>query len=63
LAKLQCAELTNKKRMYLGAVAGEVFHERERSYALKSGFYVIEPSGDTVAITAPVNPFVLTGDE
>ena len=47
------ADLHNDKRIYLGAVAGVVFSEGEKIYALKKGFYVIEPSGDTFTITEP----------
>jgi hypothetical protein len=41
------------RRKYLGALAGAVFSERVSAYALKNGFYVIVPSGDTVEIEAP----------
>jgi hypothetical protein len=47
------ADLHNDKRVYLGAVAGVVFSASEKTYALKKGFYVIEPSGDTFTITEP----------
>jgi hypothetical protein len=47
------ADLHNDKRKYLGAVAGVVFGESQKTYALKKGFYVIEPSGDTFSIIAP----------
>jgi hypothetical protein len=47
------ADLHNDKRTYLGAVAGVVFNDNEKIYALKNGFYVIEPSGDTFFITEP----------
>jgi hypothetical protein len=47
------ADLHNDKRKYLGAVAGVVFGENEKNYALKKGFYVIEPSGETFKITEP----------
>jgi hypothetical protein len=47
------ADLHNDKRVYLGAMAGVVFSESEKTYALKQGFYVIEPSGDTFTITKP----------
>ncbi|MDR2629638.1 MAG: hypothetical protein LBC60_01795 [Spirochaetaceae bacterium] len=47
------ADLHEDKRAYLGAMAGVVFGESEKTYALKNGFYVIEPSGDTFAITKP----------
>ncbi|MDR0387623.1 MAG: hypothetical protein LBH57_06260 [Treponema sp.] len=47
------ADLHNDKRAYLGAMAGVVFNESEKTYALKNGFYVIEPSGETFSITKP----------
>jgi hypothetical protein len=49
----QYADLHNDKRVYLGAVAGVVFGGSEKIYALKKGFYVIEPAGDTFNITEP----------
>ena len=47
------AGLHGDPRKYLGAVAGMVVNDNERDYALKNGFYVIEPSGETFTITAP----------
>ncbi|MDR2662462.1 MAG: hypothetical protein LBC31_05645 [Treponema sp.] len=47
------ADLHNDKRKYLGAVAGVVFGDSEKTYALKKGFYIIEPSGDTFTIIEP----------
>jgi len=47
------ANIHNDKRKYLGAIAGMVFNENEKTFAMKNGFYVIEPSGDTFIITAP----------
>jgi hypothetical protein len=47
------ADSRGDKRKYLGAVAGAVFGENEKTYALKKGFYVIEPSGDTFNIIEP----------
>jgi hypothetical protein len=47
------ADLHDDKRKYFGAVAGVVFGENEKKYALKKGFYVIEPSGETFNITKP----------
>ncbi|MDR1211462.1 MAG: hypothetical protein LBK40_04440 [Spirochaetaceae bacterium] len=47
------ADLHDDRRVYLGAVAGVVFSESEKIAALKKGLYVIEPSGDTFAITEP----------
>jgi hypothetical protein len=47
------ANLHGDKRKYLGAVAGMVFNDNEKIFAMKNGFYVIEPSGETFIITAP----------
>jgi hypothetical protein len=49
------ADSRNDKWKYLGAIAGEVFGESEKTYALKQGLYVIEPSGDTFNIIEPVS--------
>jgi hypothetical protein len=49
----QYADLHNDKRKYLGAIGGEIFSEAEKIYALKNGFYVVEPSGETFTITEP----------
>jgi hypothetical protein len=38
-------------------MAGVVFSKSEKTYALKNGFYVIEPSGDTFSITKPEGPY------
>jgi hypothetical protein len=40
-------------RSILGAVAGAVIPEGVKPFALKSGFYVIEQSGDTIKIDVP----------
>jgi hypothetical protein len=47
------ADLRNDQRKYLGAVAGVIISESVKTYALKNGFYVIEPSGETFVITEP----------
>jgi len=47
------AVLRGDNRKFLGAVAGMVINENEREYALKNGFYLIEPSGETFVITEP----------
>jgi chromosome segregation ATPase len=47
------ADLHNDTRKYLGAMAGVVFSRSAKIYALKKGLYVIEPSGNTFAITEP----------
>jgi hypothetical protein len=41
------------RRTYLGAVAGAVMDQAVVAYALKQGFYVINPSGETVDIEVP----------
>jgi hypothetical protein len=42
------------ERELYGAIAGAVFEESVKSYALKKGFYVVEQSGDTMRIVEPV---------
>jgi hypothetical protein len=49
----QHGDLHGDKRAFLGAVAGMVFNYNVKQFALKNGFYVIEPSGETFIITAP----------
>jgi len=47
------ADLHGDKRIFLGAIAGMIINDNERIFALKNGFYVIEPSGETFTITEP----------
>ncbi|MDR0551449.1 MAG: hypothetical protein LBG72_05480 [Spirochaetaceae bacterium] len=47
------ADLHGSKRKHLGAVAGMVVKDNVRDFALKNGFYVIEPAGDTFNIIKP----------
>jgi hypothetical protein len=47
------ADLHGDKRIFLGAVAGVVMTSPVKKYALKQGFYVIEPSGETFNIISP----------
>ncbi|MCL2244440.1 MAG: hypothetical protein FWC03_08245 [Treponema sp.] len=49
------ADFRGDKRHFLGAVAGVIVEADEREYALSSGFYLIEPSGETFNITPPYN--------
>jgi hypothetical protein len=49
------ADLHGDKRSFLGAVAGVVMASNVKDYALKQGFFVIEPSGETFNITSPNN--------
>jgi len=37
----------------LGAVAGAVMTDNVKEYALKQGFFAIEPSGETFNIISP----------
>jgi Holliday junction resolvase len=41
------------KRKLLGAVAGGIASEEVKAFAVKSGFFVLEQSGDTVRISVP----------
>jgi Holliday junction resolvase-like predicted endonuclease len=47
------ADKRNDKRKYLAAVAGATVEGEAREYALESGIYVIEQTGDTVRVKAP----------
>jgi hypothetical protein len=47
------ADLKGDSRTYLGAIAGVVVSDSVSNYALKNGFYVIEPAGDTFNIIKP----------
>jgi hypothetical protein len=40
-------------RKHIGAIAGAIMNDQVKRYAFKSGFYVIEQSGDTVKVGAP----------
>jgi hypothetical protein len=43
------------KRQFLGAIAATITDENSKRYALKKGFFVIEPSGEDVKVTKPVS--------
>jgi len=47
------ADSKSDKRKYQGAIAGAIMSDTVRDYAHKAGFYVIEQTGDTVAINIP----------
>ncbi|MDR1218473.1 MAG: hypothetical protein LBK73_02565 [Treponema sp.] len=49
------ADLHGDKRDFLGAIAAAIVDKSSREYALKKGFYVIEPAGEDVKITKPVS--------
>jgi ribosomal protein S13 len=54
MKKLRCyADVRHDRRRYLGAIAGVVMSESVKTYALKKGLYVLEPSGETFIITEP----------
>jgi hypothetical protein len=47
------ADLRGDARKYLGAVAGVVVSDSVKNKALKNGFFVVVPSGDTFTIITP----------
>jgi hypothetical protein len=47
------ADRHEDRRKFRGAIAGAIFPEEARKYALKAGLYVIEQTGDTVRIAVP----------
>ncbi|GHV82312.1 hypothetical protein AGMMS49991_08700 [Spirochaetia bacterium] len=47
------ADLHDDKRKYYGAIAGLLVSRNEKVYALKKGFYVLEPVGESFTITPP----------
>jgi len=49
------ADLHNDKRQFSGAIAATIIDEDTKRYALKQGFYIIEPSGENVKIVKPVS--------
>jgi len=49
------ADRRNDTRKYQGAIAGAIMSESVRNYIHKTGFYVIEQTGDTVRINIPEN--------
>jgi hypothetical protein len=51
----QYANLHNDKRQFFGAIAATVIDEDAKRYALKQGFFIIEPSGEDVKIIPPAS--------
>jgi len=49
----QYGDLHGEKRKFLGAISGTDFNDNEKLFAMKNGFYVIVPSGNTFTIIAP----------
>jgi len=47
------ADARNDRRTFMGAIASAIMSKELRAYILKSGFYAIEQTGDTVKISAP----------
>jgi len=47
------ADSRGDKHSFMGAVGGEIMTADTRNYALDQGFFVIEPSGETLNITPP----------
>ena len=47
------ALLHGDRRTFLGAIAGMVMKGKEKDFALRSGLYVVEPSGEEFVITVP----------
>jgi hypothetical protein len=47
------ADLRGDKRKFLGAVAGAVMTKNVKQHILKQGFFAVEPSGETFAISPP----------
>ncbi|GHT70463.1 hypothetical protein FACS1894110_22050 [Spirochaetia bacterium] len=50
------ADFHKDTRKYYGAIAGLLMSQSEKTYALKKGFYVLEPVGETFIITTPTGP-------
>ncbi|MDR2193837.1 MAG: hypothetical protein LBP19_05140 [Treponema sp.] len=51
------ADFRGDARKYFAGMAGVVFSDSAKNYALKNGLYVIEPSGETFDITAPTGEY------
>jgi hypothetical protein len=49
------ADIKGDRREFLGAIAAVNIDKSSKAYALKKGFFVIEPSGEDVKITKPVS--------
>ena len=47
------ADARRDNRKYLGAIAGAIVTNEVRSYTIKSGFYLLEQSGDTMKLDIP----------
>ena len=47
------ADARNDRRTFMGAIASAIMSKELRAYIIKSGFYAIEQTGDTVMINIP----------
>jgi hypothetical protein len=47
------ADARNDRRTFMGAIASAIMPKELRAYIIKSGFYAIEQTGDTVVINVP----------
>ena len=47
------ADRSNDRRKFYGAIAGAIMSNEVKGYILNTGFYLIEQTGDTVAINIP----------
>ena len=47
------ADARNDKRDFMGAIAGAIMSKEVRAHIIKTGFYAIEQTGDTVKINIP----------
>jgi len=50
----QYADEHGDKRQFMGAMAAAITDKSTREYALKKGLFVIEPSGENVKVTRPM---------
>ena len=50
------ADSRGDTRKFYGAMAATVINDDARLYALEQGFYLIEPSGESIKIVEPVSP-------
>jgi len=48
------ADEHNDKRQFMGAIAATITDKSTREYALNKGLFVIEPSGENVKVTRPM---------
>ncbi|MCL2381953.1 MAG: restriction endonuclease, SacI family [Treponema sp.] len=49
------ADVRGDNRAFMGAIAGAIMRNEVRNHILRSGFYAIEQTGDTVKIHTPEN--------